>query len=51
VGVQPKNAAKPKPQFTISKETTYVTEPLTPDGDPDFAAAISGSRVLKRFDH
>ncbi|MEX0715463.1 MAG: hypothetical protein WD066_02705 [Planctomycetaceae bacterium] len=26
--------------FTVSKETTYITEPLREDGSPDFAAAI-----------
>ncbi len=32
---------KVKPKFTISKETTYVTEPLTKAGYPDFAAALN----------
>ncbi|MEX1097540.1 MAG: hypothetical protein WED34_15955 [Planctomycetales bacterium] len=26
--------------FTISKETTHITEPLRPDGTPDYAAAL-----------
>ncbi|MCH8828760.1 MAG: hypothetical protein IID45_04205, partial [Planctomycetes bacterium] len=29
------------PQITISKETTYITEPLDADGYPDYAAAIN----------
>lgn len=29
-----------EPAFTISKETTYVTEPLTEDGLPDYRAAM-----------
>ncbi|MEX1097538.1 MAG: hypothetical protein WED34_15945 [Planctomycetales bacterium] len=28
------------PRFTISKETTYITEPLRADGLPDYAAAL-----------
>ena len=31
---------KHKPKFTISKETTYVTGPLTKDGTIDYAAAL-----------
>jgi hypothetical protein len=30
-----------KPRFTISKETTYITEPLDKDGYPDYAAALN----------
>ncbi|MBI1899941.1 MAG: hypothetical protein HYS13_02350 [Planctomycetia bacterium] len=37
-----KKPEKPKPKFTISKETTYITEPLTDDGYPDYAAALNG---------
>jgi hypothetical protein len=34
--------AKPrKPKFTISKETTYVTGPLTPDGYIDYVTALN----------
>lgn len=33
-----KPAEKPRPAFTISKETTRITEPLRPDGYPDFVA-------------
>lgn len=32
---------KPKPKITISKETTYITEPLRPDGYPDYVAALN----------
>jgi hypothetical protein len=32
---------KPKPKFTISKETTYVTEPRDKDGYIDYAAALN----------
>lgn len=35
----PQPAAKPK--FKISKETTYITEPLRPDGYPDYVAALN----------
>ena len=35
------SAAKPKVPFTISKETTYITEPLGKDGYPDYIAAIN----------
>ena len=31
----------PKPPFTISKETTYLTEPLTEDGYVDYVAALN----------
>src|SRR5258708_4011326 len=34
-------AKKSKPKFTISKETTYITEPLDKDGYPDYAAALN----------
>jgi peroxiredoxin len=30
-----------KPKFTISKETTYITEPLTEEGYPNYAAALN----------
>jgi predicted DNA-binding protein len=36
-----KKPDKPKPKFTISKETTYITEPLTEDGYPDYAGALN----------
>ncbi len=32
---------KAKPKFTISKETTFITEPLDKDGYPDYAAALN----------
>jgi type II secretory pathway pseudopilin PulG len=32
--------AHPKPKVTISKETTYITEPLRPDGYPDYIAYL-----------
>lgn len=35
---------KPRVLVTISKETTYITEPLRPDGYPDYVAALN-----KRF--
>jgi hypothetical protein len=35
------SAKKSKPPFTISKETTYLTEPLTEDGYVDYVAAIN----------
>jgi hypothetical protein len=28
-------------EFTIAKETTYITEPLRPDGYPDYIAALN----------
>jgi len=42
----PEENAKPasgesKPKITISKETTYITEPLRPDGYPDYVAALN----------
>jgi hypothetical protein len=33
--------AKPRVLVTISKETTYITEPLRPDGYPDYLAALN----------
>ena len=33
--------AKPRVLVTISKETTYITEPLRPDGYPDYVAALN----------
>jgi hypothetical protein len=36
-----KPAAKPRVLVTISKETTYITEPLRPDGYPDYIAALN----------
>ncbi len=33
--------ARPKPKFTLSKETTYITGPLDKDGYPDYAAALN----------
>jgi hypothetical protein len=35
------SAKKSKPPFTISKETTYLTEPLTEDGYVDYVAALN----------
>ena len=32
---------KPKPKFTIGKETTYVTGPIDKDGFIDYAAALN----------
>ena len=32
---------KPKPKITVSKQTTYVTGPLTKDGYVDFGAALN----------
>jgi len=32
---------KPKPKFTVGKETTYVTGPLDEDGYIDYAAALN----------
>src|SRR6516165_2107404 len=37
---KPASADKPKLKITISKETTYIAEPLRPDGYPDYVAAI-----------
>lgn len=34
-------SGKPKLNFTVSKETTYITEPLRPDGYPDYLAALN----------
>lgn len=33
--------AKAHPKITISKATTYITEPLTADGYPDYVAALN----------
>ncbi|NLF08865.1 MAG: hypothetical protein GX594_12930 [Pirellulaceae bacterium] len=33
--------AKPRPKITISKETTFITEPLDADGYPDYVAALN----------
>ncbi len=40
---QPKAKTPPRPRVlvTISKETTYITEPLTTDGYPDYIAAVN----------
>ena len=39
---QPTSASTPpKVRVTISKETTYITEPLRPDGYPDYLAALN----------
>lgn len=35
------STAKPRPQVTISKETTYITEPLRDNGYPDYVAALN----------
>jgi hypothetical protein len=34
-------AARPRVLVTISKEATYITEPLRPDGYPDYVAALN----------
>lgn len=34
-------ARKPRVKVTISKETTYITAPLRPDGYPDYVGAIN----------
>ena len=36
-----KTPQKPAPPFTISKETTYLTEPLRADGYVDYVAALN----------
>ncbi|MCI0642629.1 MAG: hypothetical protein L0Y72_00255 [Gemmataceae bacterium] len=36
-----KQETKPKPRLTITKETTFVTDPLDKDGYPDYAAALN----------
>lgn len=33
--------AKARPKITISKETTFITEPLDADGYPDYVAALN----------
>ena len=38
---QDKKADKPRPKFTIGKETTHVTAPVDVDGFIDFAAALN----------
>jgi hypothetical protein len=38
---EPKPKEQDKPKITISKETTYITEPLRPDGYPDYVAALN----------
>ena len=46
-GDEKPGASKPataRVRVTVSKETTYITEPLRPDGYPDYAAALN-----KRF--
>jgi hypothetical protein len=34
-------AVKAKPKITLGKETTNITEPLRPDGYPDYVAALN----------
>ena len=34
------DAKLPRPKITISKETTYITEPLRADGCVDYVAAV-----------
>jgi hypothetical protein len=34
-------ADPPKPKITVSKETTYITEPLRADGVPDYVGALN----------
>src|SRR5438046_1013453 len=36
-----KRSSGEKPKITISMETTYITEPLRPDGYPDYVAALN----------
>jgi len=36
------SAPRPSPRVTISKETTFLTEPLTKDGYVDYLAALNG---------
>jgi hypothetical protein len=36
-----KSTAKPRVLVTLSKETTYITEPLRADGYPDYVAALN----------
>lgn len=36
-----KHAAGNRVLVTISKETTYITEPLHPDGYPDYVAVLN----------
>jgi hypothetical protein len=36
-----KSAARLRPHFTLSKQTTYITEPLRADGYPDYVAALN----------
>ena len=38
---RPKRRAMPRVLVTISKETTYITEPLRVDGYPDYIAALN----------
>src|SRR5689334_19843108 len=38
---KPAAEKKPKPKITINKGTTYITEPLRPDGYPDYVAALN----------
>ena len=38
---QPASAPAARPAIVVSKETTYVTGPLRPDGSVDFAAALN----------
>ncbi len=37
----PAVAKRPRVRVTISKQTTYITEPLRPDGYPDYLAALN----------
>jgi hypothetical protein len=40
-GAKPEASAKGGLPITISKATTYITEPLRPDGYPDYLAALN----------
>lgn len=40
-GQEQNSPGKPRPAVTISKETTFITEPLRPDGYPDYVAALN----------
>ncbi len=41
LAADPTEPAPPKVKVTIGKETTYITEPLRPDGYPDYVAALN----------
>jgi hypothetical protein len=41
LAADPPEAAPPIVKVTISKESTYITKPLRPDGYPDYVAALN----------